>query len=437
MKQCRLTGFLVFALLVPHFAAGAAATASTPKPFYLHNGDRVVFYGDSITQQRFYTDFVETYVATRFPSLNVSFVNSGWGGERVIGNKGGPVELRLSRDVIPYKPTVITIMLGMNDGLYRPFNRDLFRTFKTGYQQIVNSLRDALPGLRFTLLEPSPYDDVTRPPRVGTPGPGWSAAPGHAGYNGVLLKLSGFVRQYATREGFTVADLNSPVVAMLEKANAINPAMAQMFLPDRVHPRPGGHLIMAEALLKAWNAPAIVSDVRINAEAKAIGRAQNARVYDLSVDGPNLSWLQVDFALPMPLDMKDPLVALAVKCSDVVNALDQEWLGVTGLQSAKYALKIDGDEIGVFTALQLRDEVNLAMLRTPMSEQAAEVQKLTHEHSDVHFARWRTVQVPLENSPGEADAAIKALDNLDDALVRGRHNAAQPRIHRFVLSPAE
>lgn len=413
----------------------AAAAASSP--FYLHNGDRVLFYGDSITQQRFYTNFVETYVVTRFPQLDVSFVNSGWGGDRVVGNKGGPVELRLSRDVIPYKPTVMTIMLGMNDGLYRPFNPQLFHTFTSGYEQIVDTLRAALPGLRFTLIEPSPYDDVTRPPRVGTPGPGWSTAPGHAGYNGVLIKFSDFVRQYAAREGFRVADLNTPVVAMLEKAKALDPTLAQTLLPDRVHPRPGGHLIMAEALLKAWNAPATVSDVRINAAAQAIERAQNARAYDLRVDGQNVSWVQVDFALPMPLDMKDPLIALAVKCSDVVKSLNQELLSVSGLTGEKYDLKIDGNQIGVFSARQLQGGVNLAMLRTPMSEQAAEVQELTIEHSDVHFARWRTVQVPLENSPGEADAAIKALDDLDEALVRGRHNAAQPRIHRFAISPAE
>src|ERR1700730_8299365 len=102
---CALTGVLAFA----------------QNGFYLKSGDRVVFYGDSITDQRLYTTFTETFVLTRFPSLEVAFTHSGWGGDRVTGGGGGPVDLRLQRDIFPYNPTVVTIMLGMNDGSYRPF----------------------------------------------------------------------------------------------------------------------------------------------------------------------------------------------------------------------------------------------------------------------------------------------------------------------------
>src|SRR6476661_8126613 len=89
----------------------AAACAQTA--FHLKPGDTVVFYGDSITDQRLYTTFVETYAVTRFPKMNVTFVHSGWGGDKVSGGGGGPVDLRLKRDVLAYKPTVVTVMLGM------------------------------------------------------------------------------------------------------------------------------------------------------------------------------------------------------------------------------------------------------------------------------------------------------------------------------------
>src|SRR5438067_456424 len=92
--------------------------------FYLHDGDRVVFYGDSITDQRLYTVFTETYVLTRFPKKNIAFVHSGWGGDRVTGGGGGPIDLRLKRDVVAYRPTVMTIMLGMNDGSYRAYDQN-------------------------------------------------------------------------------------------------------------------------------------------------------------------------------------------------------------------------------------------------------------------------------------------------------------------------
>src|SRR5271168_4407826 len=70
--------------------------------FYLKDGDTVVFYGDSITNQRLYTVFVETFVLTRFPRLRVNFVHSGWSGDRVSGGANGSIDVRLDRDVFAY-----------------------------------------------------------------------------------------------------------------------------------------------------------------------------------------------------------------------------------------------------------------------------------------------------------------------------------------------
>src|SRR5450759_2720689 len=85
-------------------AAGLFAKGS----FFLKSGDTVVFYGDSITDQRLYTTFAETYAVTRFPNLDLRFVHSGWGNDRVSGGGGGPINVRLTRDVYPYRPTVMT-----------------------------------------------------------------------------------------------------------------------------------------------------------------------------------------------------------------------------------------------------------------------------------------------------------------------------------------
>ena len=90
--------------------AASTFVAAQDKPFQLKDGDRVVFYGDSITDQRLYTTFAETYVVTRFPKTKVTFTHSGWGGDRVGGGGGGAVDLRLERDVLAYRPTVMTIM---------------------------------------------------------------------------------------------------------------------------------------------------------------------------------------------------------------------------------------------------------------------------------------------------------------------------------------
>src|SRR5271156_1274196 len=137
---------------------GFAPALHAEGPFALRDGDRVVFYGDSITEQRLYTTFVETYVVTRFPSLNVSFVHSGWGGDRVTGGGGGPIDKRLSRDVFAYKPTVVTVMLGMNDASYQPFKQQIFDVYAKGYEHLVDSIKSHFPDVRLTLIQPSPFD---------------------------------------------------------------------------------------------------------------------------------------------------------------------------------------------------------------------------------------------------------------------------------------
>jgi lysophospholipase L1-like esterase len=348
----------------------------------------------------------------------------------------GGIDLRLRRDVIAYKPTVMTIMLGMNDGSYKAWDDAVFKTYATGYQHIIDTMKQAVPAIRIMVIQPSPYDDVTRPLKIGD------------GYNKVLIRYGQFVRELGEREGLTVADLSTPVVAMLEEAKTADPDLAQKIVEDRVHPGPGGHLIMAEALLKAWNAPRTVAAVEIDATTKRATRTENAKVTMLPAAN-GLSWTETDAALPFPLGLNgdDKAFTLAVRSSDFVETLDQEPLKVTGLVAARYELKIDGDKVGDFTKEQLAEGVNLAVLPTPMAKQAARVQDLTIKHNDIHFARWRDVQVDLEDRetattigapqytfPSE-QAAVDALDQLEEEIVQQQRAAAQPKTRHYELSP--
>jgi lysophospholipase L1-like esterase len=398
--------------------------APAQSSFYLRDGDRVVFYGDSITDQRLYTTFTESYAITRFPAWNIMFTHSGWGGDRVIGGGGGPIDVRLTRDVFPYQPTVTTIMLGMNDGSYRAFDDTLFTNFKNGYEHILDSLKSNAPQSRITLIQPSPYDDVTRAPLFPE------------GYNSVLLRYSDYLKTTAATRHLDLADLNNPVTAMLAKAAATNKDDAQKILPDRVHPAPAGHLIMAAALLKAWHAPALVSEVTLDAQT-ASAQVKNAKVEAIKT-GPQISWTETESALPLPIDPRDKLIDLAVKSSDIIEALDQENLRVTGLTGAMWDLKIDGLTAGSFTSDELARGINLAVLNTPMLRQSLDVHALTLKHNNVHFMRWRTIQTGMatDASPATKQTAMHALDQLDNELIAEQRAMAQPKPHRYELTPA-
>jgi lysophospholipase L1-like esterase len=421
-----LSGFSLFA---------TRAAAAPENPFFLKEGDRVVFYGDSITEQSFwgagaYADFTETYVLTRFPGLHVDFTNSGWGGDAVSWSGGGPVDVRVQRDIVAHQPTVVTIMLGMNDGKYRAFDQDTFNTYRDGYRRIVATVRKDLPGVRLTFIEPSPFDDFTRPPVF------------EGGYNAVLLRYGDFVKELAAQNQQAVTDFNSPVVAMLRKARAEDPALAQKIINDRVHPGPGAHLLMAEALLRGWNAPSLVTEVEIDAAKRVAVTALGTQVTGLAAGGP-IEWTQADSSLPMPIDLSDPATALAVRNSDFIDSLDREVLRVTGLAgtSPSYALKIDGGKAGDFSPEQLAAGINLATLPTPMARQAAEVHKLTERRNHIRFTRWHWVEVSLaqDGRTDAIDAAVppllKALDDEEAGVAAQQRAKTQPVPHQYVLEP--
>jgi lysophospholipase L1-like esterase len=395
--------------------------------FYLKDGDTVVFYGDSITDQRLYTTFTEAYVLTRFPKLNVRFVHSGWPGDQVDGGAGGPIDVRLARDVLAYRPAVVTIMLGMNDGRYRAFDPTIFKAYSAGYEHIVRVLKENAPNVRITAIQPSPYDDVTRSPRF------------EGGYNSVLIRYGSFVQELAAREHLRCADLNSSVVALLLKANATDSALAQKLIPDRVHPAAASHFIMAEALLKAWNAPAVVSAVEIDAPSRLVRTAVNTSVSVLS-DDHDLAWTEIDAALPMPIERfpSNELVQLAFTSSDFIDRMDREMFTVTGLEPGRYALRIDGQTVVTYSADQWRAGVNLAETDTPMSKQASEVLQLTYRHNVLHWARWHLIQTSFDTEkPPSMDAALAALDTIEDDVVKMARAKAQPKAHRYELIPVE
>ena len=416
--------FLLLALIAP-------AVAQADEPFFLKDGDRVVFYGDSITDQRLYTVFTEAFVATRFPDLKVDFIHSGWGGDRVTGGGGGRIDTRLDRDVIAYKPTVVTIMLGMNDASYRPFDQKVYDTYTAGYRHIVERLKSELPGVRLTLIRPSPFDDVTRPPNF----------PG--GYNEVLVRYGEFIDALAKETGATVADLNTSVVDATRRAFATDPELAKKLNPDRVHPEKSGQLLMAAALLKAWHAPALVSEVAIDAggdsaPARLTGE-KNAKVETVVSGDGRITWTETDRALPFPINLNDAATKLAVRSSSLVDDLDRQVLKVSHLARPRYALEIDGKPVGTFDRDRLADGVNLAIVSTPMLEQAGAVLMMTIQHNNIHFTRWREVQVPFAkgDTVEAAKKAMEGLDGIEASIVARRREAAKPKPRRFALVPKD
>ena len=133
----------VLVLLMGMMVSSLGAAPANPSDFFLRDGDRVVFLGDSITEQRLYTTFIEAYALTRHPAWKLTFRNTGWAGDTAFFRSrchtdGGKLmdadevtqsamidetmKSGLGRDVLSLKPTVVTIDFGMNDVGVKPTN---------------------------------------------------------------------------------------------------------------------------------------------------------------------------------------------------------------------------------------------------------------------------------------------------------------------------
>jgi predicted GH43/DUF377 family glycosyl hydrolase/lysophospholipase L1-like esterase len=399
-----------------------ADSAENARDFYLKSGDTVVFYGDSITEQNYYNQWVELYTVTRFPAMRVHFYGAGVGGDRVTGGSGGPIDQRLERDVFSEKPTVVTVMLGMNDGSYGPTTDGIESTYVNGYEHLLQSIREHAPNARLTLLGPSPYDEVTRPQMF----------PG--GYNAAMQHFAEIDRELAEKNLATFVDLNPPVVAAIEKAEKLDPRLAELLLPDRVHPDPLAHWVMAEALLKGWDAPSLVSAVTLDGRAGTLTEEHNAAVQHVEQVNGALKWSELENGLPLPLTRSNATQALLLDLTDIEEALDQETMRVTGLDPGRYTLSIDDAVVDSFTAAQLNHGVNLADYPTPMFHQAQRVSWLVRDRDEAHYIhlRMRVRNADTGAQEGKPDVMQAFEKGLEDSI----YEAAAPTPHVFQLTPA-
>ncbi|MDB6072989.1 MAG: GDSL-like Lipase/Acylhydrolase, partial [Verrucomicrobiaceae bacterium] len=159
-----------------------------PKGLGLKDGDRVIFIGDSITHQCLYTQYVENFYYTRYPNLHVHFRNAGVGGDRAQDALD-----RFDDDIASFKPTVATVLLGMNDGSYRDFDQATFDTYKRDMTTLLDKL-DALK-VRVFLAGPTMFDHHAAELRIAANPNGKARNPEN--YNAVLAYYGKWAQEVA------------------------------------------------------------------------------------------------------------------------------------------------------------------------------------------------------------------------------------------------
>jgi lysophospholipase L1-like esterase len=425
------------------------ASAAVAEDFFFKKDDRVVIMGDSITEQRLYSNYVELWSVTRFPQYKLVFRNVGIGGDTSGGGNG-----RFKRDVLPFKATAMTVDFGMNDGRYiwpgrvikskdaktgtitekiiKPEDVDsAYATYMKGLQGIADQAKAA--GVRVAWVTPQPVEH-----NPGTP---------EEQYNQTLEKFSAGVKEIANKNGGLFVDQFHPYWAVIHKAREAG-EKGRITGGDAVHPGPPGQALMAASILKGMSFPRLVSRASIDVSPSGRKRLEttNCKINHPEVKEGALRFERIDFALPFfPQEAKSIL-----KWTPLLEDMNEYGLQVKGLALGKYEVRLGGKKAAEYSAEELAKGVNLAsaaLAGGPVAEQVAEVVKaVTDKTNYYHDKIYRGVVLAdpkkiielkdaktKEELEGRKQALIQERLSLMPELEERIHAASRPRAYQVEI----
>ncbi len=217
------------------FLVALIFTGCVSSQHFLHSADRIVFFGDSITQLGVkpggYVTLIRDSLLARHPGLGIDVIGAG-----ISGNKVPDLQRRLQRDVLDKKPTVVVIYIGIND-VWHWVTPGLKGTpkdeFEAGLKEIIAAIQKG--GARVVLCTPSVIGEKND---------------GSNPQDAMLTEYSDISRRVAGETGSKLCDLRA---AFIEYLKSHNPGDVEkgILTVDRVHLNDQGNRFVAEQMLRS------------------------------------------------------------------------------------------------------------------------------------------------------------------------------------------
>ena len=335
----------------------------------LKAGDRVVIYGDSITEQRLYSRFLQQYITCRYPEMKISFYNAGWSGDTA----GGALK-RLDRDVLSLHPTVVTLFFGMNDGGYRKLDQTVLDTYRANMEGLIKALQEK--NIRTIVYTPG-CSDHDRNPKLKD-----------ANYNVTLEALAKIAMELATKYNCASEDIFHPMLTFQDAQKALDSTYSMM--PDSVHPLPNGHLLMTYYMLQGLGAEPMPALGSFDAQT---GTAKDLRV--ITNDDASIV-LETLKPIPVPFWFDQANLSTMRTCG-FLDFTGQK-LTVSGLKAAKYTVVVGDAQPIQFTREELAAGVNTANLSTT---RGSIIQTAIMDKENIYYTGWRTIKLSLVGYAGD------------------------------------
>ena len=395
----------------------------------LKKGDRLAIVGDSITEQKLYSKYIETYLLACYPDLEIQSFQFGWGGERAPGFAN-----RMENDLIPWNPDVVTTCYGMNDGSYREYSEQIGRAYEQGMRKIVGRMKTA--GATVVVGSPGVVDSFT-----------WSRNNPDFDqiYNANLGKLGEIAAQLANEMQFPHADVFSEMMKTMIAAKSVLGEQYHVAGGDGVHPGRNGHLVMAYAFLKAFGLDGAIGSITIDlADGEAVATGGHKIIS--SQDG----FVEIEssrYPFCFTGDEQDPNGTVSILPFSRFNQdLNRFMLKVENMTAAEAEVTF-GDETKTFTKEQLTTGINLAaefldnpfvgpfsnVLRAVGKKQAFETQMIKG-----FITNFRQLQGPL-GEDAEAQEAMRTLrrkmTEVDNKAHANAKATVKPIRYRLSVTP--
>ena len=394
-------------LLVLICCLSARAAEPIVKP-----NDLLGIIGDSITEQKLYPVFIEDYLVMCKPVPNVWAIQFGWSGETSWGFLP-----RMDNDVLRYKPTIVTLCYGMNDGDYGPGTPEKLAKYRENLEKIVRTFLDRK--IRVVVGSPGCVDTVKF---------NWRTTPEI--YNLTLAAERDIAREIAEKHHCPFADVYQAMFDVMTKAKAAfgrDYALAY----DGFHPSGNGHLVMAYAFLKAMGFDGNIGTITVDLRANKATATEGHAVRSFQNDTVTIESSKYPFCFLKDREPDDPMspnsMRGVIRFIPFNDELNRFMLVIKGAQGN---LKITwGGQSGEFSADQLSKGINLAaeFMDNPFVEPfrkvhyAIQQQQIFETPSIKHIVHY---QERYREALGERGASMDKLIQLLADVDRGLYETA-------------
>jgi len=219
--------------LIYLFPLAAALVSCASQQLALRSSDRIIFFGDSITELGVkpggYITLLRDTLQQKLPGIELT-------GAGISGNKVPDLQKRLDRDVISRRPTIVFIYIGIND-VWHWVLKNLSGTTKEAYADGLRSIITTIQasGGRVILCTPTVIGEKQN-----------GANPQDA----MLDEYAGLSRRVAEETGAALCDLRTSFVEYLRHHNPADREKG-ILTYDGVHLSDEGNRLVARTMLTA------------------------------------------------------------------------------------------------------------------------------------------------------------------------------------------